>query len=486
MNKIGRVQQLIQKRGQVILADFQRRTGITTCGEIYLTSAPAGRYARVNKDPDVILNSPDSDYPGGKPDYTIWVGAEEKDASRVMRSFHFALAHEAAEVIADNCLYSCVPVFKLPANLVMPADDLGRSRLAELQLDRLAVDFYSEPKKRQNMIWSMVGFSRLVIEDYLEGGLPRLTLPAAAREMAKLLWAANDPELPAGLRREAGETAWRYAFTLVQKVAGWEEKKNGYLDLLNTYSDVFTNLKIPLLLSLAERSTELLKLGSGHYQNGEYETALGYLQKAVDLEPANLPARVGLGNALTALGQFSDAFTELCRVFPRYREFWNSNEPAELGVLSQAEFREYFISIGLMAATLKMVEKADQEGEAILRRLYKMTNSVHRLADNEQLLYSTAALSASAFVVSYFEMIDQPKAMINVLQQILKLADHVQGAKMVRKAALLGMTRAYQLMGDLKGAGSVLDTLSGEYPNDPELAALRAELRQEKKRRTIQ
>src|SRR3989338_100200 len=243
MSYIQRAQDFIQTRGSAILRDFQKKTGVVVSGRIKLTGNPQVRYAKVFKDPDAIFSA-QSGRPSGPPQYLLWVGEDENDARRMLRASQFALAHEAVEVVYDYFHFTGQPGAVLPERYLNPIDKDSRRCLRELAVDLGAVSFYREPKKRQVMTWSMVGFSKLVIDELEVGRLVGVSVSLLAREMTKLMWTEMNGQLQDRFRFEAKNVFERYGLWIAATLGSRSVEKRDFDRLLDDYLAVFSKIEV--------------------------------------------------------------------------------------------------------------------------------------------------------------------------------------------------------------------------------------------------
>lgn len=207
---ISRVSSLVQARGGRLLSRVERQTGVTTVGNIYITTDPARKYAHVYRDPDDIFAEPDSGYKSLPPEYEVWIGNTLLESIRVLKALPFIMLHEAMHVVAAK------------------NENFFLKPIEEIEIDRMAVQGFYEPAT----VESMLSFSRLILSDNEQGGLGAQSV---AREMAKLKWVTQEPDSPPELKRAAANLYSRYPELLKP-----ETPRSDLYPLIVEYSGLFT------------------------------------------------------------------------------------------------------------------------------------------------------------------------------------------------------------------------------------------------------
>lgn len=245
---------VMQRSARRLLKEYERKTGVRLSGPLRFTTQRDPRYAWVENNPDYVLTAPDSSWRGFPQRYNVWVGEEEIDTRRMLRVFQFLIAHEAMHVIWKVTGFHGLPVMPLMAyhvpgvlqswQIVMFFDLKSATVSQELLYDRGACELNST--RRKAALFSMLGYSKLFLEEYRQEKLTNFTLSLAARELAKIRWVEGNEMLPGQLRRRAERLRKDYFALLTARDRSWKTKEDKFLRLLEVYLQIFSHAKIDL------------------------------------------------------------------------------------------------------------------------------------------------------------------------------------------------------------------------------------------------
>lgn len=489
LSYVQRVSNIIQNRAVKILKRYQDRTGAPVLGRLTVTRDRSNGYAKVFNDPEYIFADPG--WRGEPPRYLMWVGESETEARHMMRTFKYALAHEAMHVVEEVLGNDGSRALAAPEHKIWPIDKNSKACLQELMIDRGAIDFCFSPKEKTALLWSMIGFSRLVLKDWSEGRLEAVCYSSVSRELAKLSWVSANEGLPTWLRQEAAKLCDDYWKIIAEKNTNWAEHKDAFCQLLDVYLQVFANTKVKIFLpSFTAEAVASYEAGTRCFEQADFTEAAELFKAALLQEPDFFPAREKLALSLALGGHYLESFQTAKLIFSHYSFIWEGMEKEYPELMPAEQFSSFYLQIGFLSAALAIVENRTAEAQDILDdlemsvgdngrisiTLLRTLNSTGISSKLTRMNMESTISSCSLVVLGYFESEGYSQGMINLLRNLLKLAGYTRQPERYKRSLRISLVSVYITMLDRKSARALVTELLAEYPGDSEILALEESL----------